>query len=137
MMKPRLAALMLYIAAAIALTACGSAGGGGSSNPSSSAAGTGNPAVHMENTSFIQPSTTIQNGQSLTLVADTFAPHVIANGTWENRVAKPAREQGAPQVTNLEIPGHGSGTIGPFTTPGSFQFYCTIHPNMNLTVVVE
>jgi plastocyanin len=141
MNKQSLAALVLCIATAIALTACGSASVGsasvGSNNLPGSADATGNPAVHMQNTTFAQPAITIQAGQSVTLIADTYAPHKIANGTWENAVAKPAREQGAPTVADLEIPDHASGTIGPFTTAGTFQFYCILHAKMNLAVVVN
>jgi len=141
MIKQSLAALVLCIATAIALTACGNtsvgSASGGSNNLPSSADGTGNPAVHMDNTTFIQPTITIQTGQSVTLIADTYAPHRLANGTWENAVAKPAREQGAPTVANLEIPDHASRAIGPFTTTGTFQFYCILHAKMNLAVVVN
>jgi plastocyanin len=135
MIKQSLTLFVLTIAAALTLTACGGAGGRTSSPADGGGAGT--PAVHMDNTTFLTPSTTIQSGQSLTLIADTFAPHFIANGTWAQGDAKPAREPGAPEVSNLDIPGNGSGTIGPFTTPGTFQLYCTIHPKMNLAVVVK
>lgn len=141
MIKQSLAAFVLCIATAIALTACGNASvgsaSGGSNNVPSSADGTGNPAVHMQNTTFIQPSITIQTGQSVTLIADTYAPHRIANGTWEADLAKPAREPGAPTVADLEIPDHASGSIGPFSTAGTFQFYCILHQKMNLVVVVN
>jgi plastocyanin len=135
-MKKQWLTLSILCIAALALAACASAGGR-SGNASDQADGAGNTAVHMDNTTFVPRSITIQNGQSLTLIADTFVPHVIANGTWANGEAKPAREPGAPEVKDLNIPGNKSGTIGPFTTPGSFQFYCTIHPKMNLTVAVE
>jgi plastocyanin len=48
------------------------------------------------------------------------------------------RENGAPVVNNVQISGNGSSqAIGPFNTPGSFHLYCTIHPGMNLTVIVQ
>ncbi len=31
----------------------------------------------------------------------------------------------------------GTVEIGPFNTAGEFDIYCTIHVDMNLTVVVE
>jgi plastocyanin len=27
--------------------------------------------------------------------------------------------------------------IGPFTTAGTFKFSCTVHPGMNLTVMIQ
>jgi plastocyanin len=119
----------------VALTACGNAASGSRSAASSAAeAGT---TVQMNNTRFEPESITIQSGQSLTLIASTFVPHVIANGTWANGEAKPAREPGAPEVKDVNIAGNSSGAIGPFATPGTYQLYCTIHPKMNLAVVVQ
>ena len=105
------------------------------SNPS--AASSPN-TVHMDNRRFLPDSITVSAGERVTLVADTMRPHIIANGTWGpgNR-AQPAREPGAPEVRDLNIQGGQSGTIGPFTEPGTFQLYCTIPPGMPLTVTVN
>jgi plastocyanin len=125
----------LCLAATAILAACGSASGQVGSTPAG--APNGDPAVHMDNAIFKDTSATVQTGQNLTLIADTFAPHVIANGTWQGGQPKPAREPGAPAANELNIPGNGLGVIGPFNTAGTFQFYCTIHPKMNLTVTVQ
>src|SRR5262249_22726788 len=94
--------------------------------------------AHMDNTRFMSDSITSSAGESVTLVADTMRPHIIANGTWSpGNSAQPAHESGAPEVRNVTIQGVQSGTIGPFTEPGTFQLYCTIHPGMNLTVTVN
>jgi plastocyanin len=93
--------------------------------------------VHMNVTNFVQSSITIKKGESITLIDDAQDSHIIANGKWENGTAKPQNEPGAPQVANLQISGSGQGTIGPFTTAGTFHFYCSIHPGMSLTVVVQ
>jgi plastocyanin len=120
----------------IALSACGANSGSGATTAPAAEAG-GN-TVHMNNNRFVTEATTIATGESLTLVADTFAPHVIANGTWANgNTPQPGIEPGAPEVQDLQIQGNSSGTIGPFSEAGSFQFYCPIHPGMNLTVNVE
>jgi plastocyanin len=135
MVGQSLATLALCFVAAAALAACGSTSGQAGSAPASAPGG--GPAVHMDNAIFKATSATVQKGQSLTLIADTFAPHVIANGSWQGGQPKPAREPGAPAVNELNISGNGSGAIGPFSTAGTFQFYCTIHPKMNLTVTVQ
>jgi plastocyanin len=93
--------------------------------------------VHMNATNFVQSSISINKGESITLIDDAQDSHIIANGTWENGTAKSQEEPGAPQVKDLQISGSGQGTIGPFTTAGTFHFYCTVHPGMSLTVVVQ
>jgi plastocyanin len=123
-----------------ALAACGGA------RAQSAQPGSGNTGVdqsgiavevHMNDTRFLPETITIRQGESITLIADTFMPHFIANGSWQNGAPQPSLESGAPKVDNLRIDGNGSGSIGPFNTAGVFKFYCTIHPGMNLTVVVE
>ena len=48
------------------------------------------------------------------------------------------QESGAPVMNNVQISGNGSSqVIGPFNTPGTYHFYCTVHPGMNLTVIVQ
>lgn len=124
---------VLLCTLAIALSACGE-----SSGPSS---GSGNTAtgnvVHMGNNEFLQSSITIHKGDSITLTDDTASPHIIANGSWEGGTPKASEEPGAPAVNNVNINGNSSQTIGPFTTAGTFHLYCTIHPGMNLTVIVQ
>ncbi|MBV9691349.1 MAG: hypothetical protein JO202_16740 [Ktedonobacteraceae bacterium] len=93
--------------------------------------------VHMNATNFVQPSITIKKGESITLIDDAQDSHIIASGTWENGTAKPQDELGAPQVQDLQVSGSDQAAIGPFTTAGTFHFYCTVHPGMSLTVVVQ
>jgi len=120
--------LALCSVATLLLVACGST----SVDP-----GTSGNQVHMSNTNFVQSSITIKKGERLTLVADTFISHSIANGTWENGTPKPSKEPGALVIDNVSVGGNSSATIGPFTNVGSFKLYCTVHPGMNLTVVVQ
>ena len=94
------------------------------------------PTVHMGGTNFVQSSITLQKGDMLNLVDDAPSPHIIVNGSWINGTAKPSVEGGAPTV-NKSFNGSDSAAVGPFTTAGTFHLYCTIHQNMNLTVVVK
>ena len=94
------------------------------------------PTVHMGPTDCKQPSITIHQGDKLNLVDDEASTHIIKNGSWVNGVAKPATEAGAPTVDQT-FQGNDSATIGPFNTPGTYHLYCTIHPGMNLTVIVK
>lgn len=94
------------------------------------------PAVHMGSADFLQPSITISKGTSFTLIDDAPVQHVIANGTWVNGVPKPAKEHGAPTV-NANFAGNDNSSVGPFPTAGTYNLYCTIHPGMNLKVIVR
>jgi plastocyanin len=120
--------VVLSCAIVLMLAACGS---------TASSATTGPNQVHMNDTNFVQSSITIKKGESITLVDDTSTPHIIANGTWDNGTAKPLSESNAPQVKDVQVDGGNSTTIGPFTTAGTFHLYCTIHADMNLTVIVH
>jgi plastocyanin len=125
-MKKLLAVLVLFSLTTVLFAACGGATQTNGPNP-----------VHMNDTIFIQRNITIKKGESITFINDVASVHVITNGTWDkNGSAKIAREPGVPTVESL-VQGYGSQTIGPFNTAGTFQLYCTTHPNMNLTVIVQ
>lgn len=124
--KKLLTRLLVCVLLSAGVAACGIA------NANTSAL----PTVHMGPTDFKQHSITIQKGQMLNLVDDASSTHIIANGSWVNGVAKPAKEPGAPTV-NQTYNGNDSASIGPFNTPGTYHVYCAIHQNMNLTVIVK
>ena len=126
MHKKMLIGLALFGLLTILLSACGI-------KDLSTASG---PSVHMNGTDFVQNSVTIQKGDMLNLIDDAASTHIIVNGSWINGTAKPAIEAGAPTV-NQQYVGNDSAPIGPFNTAGTFHLYCTIHQNMNLTVIVQ
>jgi plastocyanin len=128
MLKKLFAILGLCSVLTLVLVACSVTGTDTSSAPNQ---------VHMNATNFVHSSITIKKGERITLIDDALIPHTIANGTWENGTAKPEDESGAPQVKDMQINSLGQSAIGPFTTAGTFHFYCTIHSRMNLTVVVQ
>jgi plastocyanin len=126
----KLIAIFVAIALFTILTAASCAGSGGG-------AGAG-PSVHMGPTTFLQPSITISKGSSLNLIDDVPVLHIIGNGSWVNNATKPAIEAGAPVVNNVQISTAGQSiVIGPFNTAGTFHLYCSVHLNMNLTVIVQ
>jgi plastocyanin len=124
--------IVLLSTIAIAFSSCGE-----SSRPQTGNPPTGKNVAHMGNNDFLQSSVTIHKGESITLVADTASSHIIANGSWEGSTPKASKEPGAPTVNNVNVDGNSSQAIGPFTTAGTFHLYCTIHPGMNLTVIVQ
>ncbi|MBE3560813.1 MAG: hypothetical protein IMW89_16570 [Ktedonobacteraceae bacterium] len=100
------------------------------------ASGPSGPSVKMGPTTFLQAEVKVPKGQKLALVNASTQPHIIFNGTWEGATPKNETEPGAPKVSNLNIQANQTATIGPFTTAGTFKYYCSIHGGMNLTVVV-
>ena len=127
---------LLFVALGFILVfvaACGS-------STSASGPGSGNSnttTVHMGMQSFLQSSVTIKKGDSLKLVNDASDTHIISSGQWLNGSPKPETESGAPQVSNLQFSGQVSHMIGPWNTPGTYHLYCTVHQNMQLTVIVQ
>ncbi len=134
-MKKLIVLLAFCSIASFSLIACGSTDST-SSGSSSGSAQTGN-LVHMTTNQFAQASITLHKGESLTLIDDSSIPHIIANGTWKNGTDQTLQEEGAPQVSSVQIEGGSSASIGPFNTSGTFHMYCTIHQNMNLSVDVQ
>jgi plastocyanin len=113
------------------LTACttNAAAGGGASNPATT--------VHMNDNQFVPDVITLKKGDKLTLVDDVPVIHVIQNGRWDsNGTQRPGAESGAPTV-QVQFNGDDQQSVGPFNTAGTFRLYCTIHNDMNLTVIVK
>jgi plastocyanin len=128
-MKKLFAAFVLLCIVSILVVACGGSSSSGSS---------GNATVHMGQTNFDQSSVTISKGDTVTLVSDTSSVHIISNGQWVNGVAHPEKEPGAPTVNNVQFTTAGqSQVIGPFNTAGIFYLYCSVHPGMELTIIVQ
>lgn len=124
-MKKLIAGLVVLSLVTVLVVACGGSGGGSTD-------------VHMGNTTFVQSSVTISKGSSLNLIDDVPVLHIIGNGSWVNNVTKPAIEPGAPVVNNVQISSAGQSiVVGPFNTAGTFHLYCSVHLNMNLTVIVQ
>ncbi len=127
----KLIAIFVALSVVTVLTAASCGGSGGSG-------GSGDTGVHMGETTFLQSSVTISKGSSLTLIDDVPVLHIVGNGSWVNNVMKPAREPGAPVVNNLQFNAAGqSMAVGPFNMAGTYHLYCSVHLNMNLTVIVQ
>jgi plastocyanin len=103
---------------------------------SSTSTANGVPAVHMGVSNFDQSSVTIPKGSKLMLIDDGSYLHILSNGIWVNNTPHPATEAGAPTVSNIQVNGN-SIEIGPFNTAGIYHIYCTVHPGMNLTIIVQ
>ncbi len=134
-MKKILAAFVALGLVTVFVVGCGSAAS--ASSGSSSNGSNGITDVHLGLTNFLQSSVTISKGDSIKLIDDASSIHIISLGSWVNGKPVPAAESGAPPVNNVQVTNQQSQTIGPFTTAGTYHLYCTIHPGMNLTVIVK
>ena len=124
--------LVCAVVCTLLLVACNSVATPGSGGNSNSAT-----TVHLNDTQFIPDTITIKKGDKLTLVDDGSVIHVIQNGRWDsNGTERPGAESGAPTV-QIQFNGNDQQAVGPFTVAGTFHLYCTIHNDMNLTVIVK
>ncbi len=140
--------MMLAILAlgSILLAACvrpgtitGNTGGSTATSTPSGGGGGGNCAngtVQTDATTFIQSCVVVAKGSSLKIVPVAPSLHLLDNGSWVNGNQQLAKEPGAPSINNVTVQSDPI-EIGPFTTAGTFHIFCTVHPNMNLTVEVK
>lgn len=134
-MKKIIGVLALFALISMLVVACGGSTTGGNTGGSS---GGGSNTVGLASSTFAQSSITVQKGQSITLSNQTGTTHIIANGSWNGTTPAPKTETGAPVVNNVTISSQGQTlNIGPFNTAGTFHYYCSVHPGMNLTVTVQ
>jgi len=97
----------------------------------------GTEIVHLVGASFAPNIIALHKGDTLTVVDDSPTPHILANGTWSaSNQVQPGAEPGAPAINHVQL-NNNTVVLGPFTTAGTYHIYCTIHPGMNLTVIVE
>ncbi len=132
-MTPAVTALAGLAIGALLVGAIAQPSAGGSST--TGAAGT--EAVHLTADRFAPDIVALHTGDTLTLIDDAPVPHILTNGAWsaDNR-PMPGVEPGAPTVNNVAL-NNNSTTIGPFATPGAYHIYCTVHPGMTLTIIVQ
>ncbi|HEY1391428.1 MAG TPA: hypothetical protein VGF38_23010 [Ktedonobacterales bacterium] len=109
-------------------------------SPGASSAGTvraGTQTVHLAAASFAPDIIALHKGDTLTIVDDGPVPHTITNGTWSSdNKPVPGVEPGAPIIKNVDL-NNNTRAVGPFTTSGTYHIYCTIHPGMSLTIIVQ
>lgn len=97
----------------------------------------GTETVHLESASFVPTIIALHSGDKLVIVDDVPVPHTLTNGSWSaSNQPVPGVESGAVVLNNVQL-NNNSVTVGPFSTPGTYHIYCTLHPGMNLTIVVQ
>lgn len=95
----------------------------------------GSPIVHLELSTISPAAVTVPQGMKLDIMDDSAITHVLTYGTWTNGKLTLATPPNAPALGTHQI-SSGSFEIGPFTTAGTYEIICTVHPGMSLTVIV-
>jgi plastocyanin len=109
-----------------------------SAGGSASASKAGTQTVHLLPSTFAPNIIALHKGDTLTIVDDAPVPHSITNGTWSgDNKPVPGVEPGAPIIKNVNLNNNNTATVGPFTTAGTYHIFCTIHPGMSLTIIVQ
>ncbi len=124
----KLAPVLLVLVVFSLVVACGS--------PSGPASPTVN-TVDTVGASFSPTTISIKKGSTITFVddADNGALHILVIG----QNAQQVNEPGAPDLggaSGIRIDIGNTWTTPPWTIAGTFHVACTVHPAMNLTVIV-
>jgi plastocyanin len=131
--------LAIFALGSIVLAGCSSQGTTIGSTTTTNGGGNGNCAngtVHTLVTTFQEACVNVAKGSKLQVVPVVNSLHILDNGSWVNGQQVPMTEAGAPTVSNVQVTA-GTVSLGPFTTAGTYHIFCTVHPNMNLTVIVK
>jgi hypothetical protein len=89
--------------------------------------------VGMVTRDFAKEVVTLHRGERLTLVNDSNAVHVIGPGR-NTHIVSP--ERGVPMTGFRLMQTNAVYTTGPWMTLGTFWLTCSVHPGMDLKVVV-
>ena len=89
--------------------------------------------VGMVTRDFAKEAVTLHRGQRLTLVNNSNAVHVIGPGR-DTHIVSP--EHGVPMTGFHLMQTNAVYTTGPWMTLGTFYLTCSVHPGMDLKVVV-
>ncbi|OGO04726.1 MAG: hypothetical protein A2Y73_07065 [Chloroflexi bacterium RBG_13_56_8] len=83
--------------------------------------------VVMRNISFQPAEITVASGTTVTWINEDSAPHTITSGT---------RNNPSGLFNSGSVSGGGSFSFT-FDKAGTYDYFCSIHPGMNGTVIVE
>jgi plastocyanin len=106
----------------------------GSSAATTSTCGTG--AVYALASTFKESCVEVAKGGQLQIVPAGQTLHILDAGSWVGGKPVPMNEPDVSSINNVRVTAMPV-SIGPFTVAGTFYIYCTLHPNMNLTIMVQ
>jgi plastocyanin len=96
-----------------------------------------NENVNVQGMVFAPDIVALHTGDTLTITDVDAIHHILTNGTWgpDNKPV-PGIEPGAVILSNLNVES-APVKVGRFTQPGTYHIYCSVHPGMNLTIIVQ
>jgi plastocyanin len=86
------------------------------------AAQAGNSEVQIDQFAFVPQRVTVKAGTTVTWINEDDAPHTIAS---------------SDKLFKSKALDTGDKFSFTFTTPGTYAYFCSVHPHMTGTVVVE
>jgi plastocyanin len=107
---------------------CAFAGCTSPQSPATNTPATPAPAANtitIKNFAFSPAMLTIKTGSTVTWKNQDTAPHQIAS------------DPGTPVSFSSDSLANGASYQFTFTQPGTYTYYCTIHPNMKGTIIVQ
>ena len=122
----RIITLLLAVVALVALVGCGGsaasppATGGSTSAPAGSGSAAAGTAVTIANFAFSPADVTVKVGDSVTWTNNDSAAHTVAFAAFDSGQIAP-----------------GATYTHKFDTAGTFDYKCSIHPNMTAKVTVQ
>jgi amicyanin len=81
-------------------------------------------SVQMVNYAFAPASITVNEGDTITWTNQDTAPHTVTTTS-------------GPQSLNSPYLSKGQSWSYTFSAPGTYQYYCTVHPDMRARIVVR
>jgi plastocyanin len=90
------------------------------------------PAVGMAHLTFTRDTITVRVGETVTFVNDSRFVHIIGSG--RDGVSSP--HQGDPTNDLKMLETKATYITGRWNYPGTYHVTCTVHPAMNITVIV-
>lgn len=93
-------------------------------------------AVHTLASTFKESCVDVAKGGELQIIPAVPSFHILDAGSWVNGKQVPMNEPDASTVNNVQVT-MSPVSIGSFNVAGTFHIYCPVHPNMDLTIVVQ
>lgn len=112
-----------------ALAGCGGGGNdGGGGTTSAAAPAAARPAVVIKTFEFTPRSLTVARGTKVTWVDDDEIDHTVTSGT-----RKGESDDTPDGRFDIRLADKGAKGSFTFTRPGTYTYYCTIHPGPGMT----
>jgi len=118
-------ACVIMLVLTCSFSGCTSARSPPTTTPTTPATAGGSNQIAIKNFAFSPATLTIKTGTTVTWMNQDGAPHQVAS------------DPGTPVAFTSESLANGASYQFTFTKPGTYIYYCTIHPSMKGTIIVQ